>query len=91
MLAAANCETVFSTACKFAEEAKNVGDKLLERMVKLHYNWKYAFLRPPTEEEVIARYKSKWPGAFTAAAKVSATASSTDNAPTAADAPTAAE
>ena len=59
-------------------------------MLKLHYNWKYAFLRP-TEEEVIACYKLKWPGAFTVAAKVSAASSSTDDAATAADAPTAAE
>ena len=31
-----------------------MGDKLLERMVKLHYNWMY-----DSEEEVIARYKLK--------------------------------
>ena len=34
--AAANCKT--AAAGKFTEEAKGVGDKLLERMVKLHYN-----------------------------------------------------
>ena len=49
-----------------------MGDKLLERMVKLHYNWMY-----DSEEEVIARYKLKWAGAFTAVAKVSAASSST--------------
>ena len=31
---------------------------LLRRMVKLHYNWKYKFVRP-TVEEVCARHKIK--------------------------------
>ena len=31
---------------------------LLRRMVKLHYNWKYKFVRP-TVEEVCAPYKIK--------------------------------
>ena len=69
--AAANCETVFSPAGKFTEEAKNIGDKLLERMIKLHFNWKYEFL-PPTVEQVMARYKQKWAGAFAAAAAAAA-------------------
>jgi len=30
-------------------------------IVKLHYNYKYEFLRPKTEE-VVKRYKEKWPG-----------------------------
>ena len=34
---------------KFSEEANNLGDKLLRRMVKLHYDWKYDFLRPSIE------------------------------------------
>lgn len=59
--AAANVESVFSGAGKFTEEAKSVGPTLLQRMVKLHYNWKYAFLRP-TIEEVCKRYKAKFNG-----------------------------
>ena len=31
----------------------------MSRMVKLHYNWKYAFLRP-TVKEIIARYNKKF-------------------------------
>ena len=34
------------------------GHVLLRRMVKLHYNWKYKFVRP-TVEEVCAPYKIK--------------------------------
>ena len=56
-----NVETVFSGAGKFTEEAKSTGPTLLRRMVKLHYNWKYTFLRPSIEQ-VIRRYKEKWPG-----------------------------
>ena len=59
--ASANVETVFSGAGKFTEEAKSTGPTLLRRMVKLHYNWKYTFLRPSIEQ-VIRRYKEKWPG-----------------------------
>ena len=57
--AAANVESVFSGAGKFTEEAKSLGSLLLGRMVKLHYNWKYEFVRP-TIEEVTARYKLKF-------------------------------
>ena len=32
-----------------------MGATLLERMIKLHYNWKYVFLRP-TMKEIIKRY-----------------------------------
>ena len=28
--------------------------------VKMHYNWKFPFLRPSIEE-VVARYNQKWP------------------------------
>ena len=59
--ASANVETVFSGAGKFTEEAKSTGPTLLRRMVKLHYNWKYTFLRPSIEQ-VIRRYKEKWLG-----------------------------
>ena len=59
--ASANVETVFSGAGKFTEEAKSTGPTLLRRMVQLHYNWKYTFLRPSIEQ-VIRRYKEKWPG-----------------------------
>jgi hypothetical protein len=57
--AAANVVFVFSGAGKFTEEAKFVGPKLLQCMVKLHYNWKYAFLRP-TIEEVCTRYTAQF-------------------------------
>jgi len=43
--AAANVESVFSGAGKFTAEALSTGAELLSRMVKLHYNWKYFFLR----------------------------------------------
>ena len=41
------------------EEAKSTGPTLLQRMVKLHYNWKYPFLRP-TIESVVQRYNQKF-------------------------------
>jgi len=46
MAAAGNVESVFSGAGKFCEEAPSAGPTLLQRIVKLHYNWKYIFLRP---------------------------------------------
>ena len=57
--AAANVESVFSGAGKFTQEAKSAGHMLLSRMVRLHYNWKYLFLRP-TIEEVVKRYLEKF-------------------------------
>ena len=45
-------------AGKFTDEASSAGHVLLRRMVKLHYNWKYKFVRP-TVEEVCARYTVK--------------------------------
>ena len=57
--AAANVESVFSGAGKFSGEATFAGPTLLQRMVKLHYNWKYIFLRP-TIEEIMKRYKDKF-------------------------------
>ena len=46
-------------AGKFTDEATgSAGHVLLRRMVKLHYNWKYKFVRP-TVEEVCARYTVK--------------------------------
>ena len=56
--AAANVESVFSGAGKFTDEASSAGHVLLRRMVKLHYNWKYEFVRP-TVDEVCERYKVK--------------------------------
>ena len=56
--AAANVESVFSGAGKFTEEASSAGHLLLRRMIKLHYNWKYPFIRPRIEE-VCTRYKAK--------------------------------
>ena len=49
---------VFSGAGKFTDEASSAGHVLLRRMVKLHYNWKYEFVRP-TVDEVCERYKVK--------------------------------
>ena len=57
--AAAKVESVFSGAGKFTTEAKSLGPKLLERMIKLHYNWKYNFLRP-SMEEIVKRYNEKF-------------------------------
>jgi len=53
---AANVEMVFSGADKFMDEAASAGHTTLRRMVKLHYNFKYRFIRP-TVDEVCARYK----------------------------------
>ena len=57
--AAANVESVFSGAGKFTDEAGRSGHKLISRMVKLHYNWKYPFLRP-TIDQVVERYMAKF-------------------------------
>eukprot|EP00966_Prymnesium_polylepis_P091965 2128884-Prymnesium_polylepis.1 len=40
------------------EEASSAGHVLLRRMIKLHCNWKYIFIRP-TAEEVCARDLAK--------------------------------
>ena len=69
--AAANVETVFSGAGKFSEEAKSAGPELLSRMVRLHYNWKYVFLRP-TIKAVVARYFEKYPSVKSTLAAVHA-------------------
>ena len=55
---AANIETVFSGVGKFTEEARSSGPVLLRQMARLHYNWKYSFLRPTTKE-VVERYNAK--------------------------------
>ena len=57
--ASANVESVFSGAGNFIEQGGTAGSTLLERMVKLHYNWKYEFVRP-TLEEVVDRYHEKF-------------------------------
>ena len=57
--AAANVESVFSGAGKFTEEAGSAGHKLISRIVRLHYNWKYPFLRPTTQQ-VCNRYMAKF-------------------------------
>ena len=57
--AAANVESVFSGAGKFTDEAKSAGPVLTKRMVRLHYNWKYSFLRPSVEG-IVKRYKEKF-------------------------------
>ena len=97
--AAANVESVFSGAGKFTQEAKTAQPVLLQRMIKLHYNWKYAFLRP-TIEQVCKRYKAKFgtaapgtaatPDAAAAAAPAAATAATAPAAPAAAAAAAAA-
>ena len=82
-------ETVFSGAGKFTEEAGSARPTLLRRMVKLHYNWKYSFLRPSLKE-VEDRYLVKWPRGKTAAtaASVAARAAEAVNAAAAAAAAT---
>ena len=72
--AAAKVESVFSGAGKFTDEAKSAGPVLPKRMVRLHYNWKYAFLRP-TVKEIIERYNKKFRP--TVHAKLVASAAST--------------
>jgi len=57
--AAANVESVFSGAGKFTAEASSTGSELLSRMVKLHYNLKYLFLRP-TMSKIIEPYNFKF-------------------------------
>ena len=53
--AAANVDSVFSGAGKFTDEAKSAGPKLVSRVTKLHYDWKYDFLYP-TNKQVVDRY-----------------------------------
>ena len=57
--AAANVESVFSGAGKFTEEAKSAGHMLLSRMVRLHYLWKYPFLRL-SMKDIVKRYNLKF-------------------------------
>ena len=56
--ASANVETVFSGAGRFSKEAEKASADLLRRIVRLHYAWKYPFLRPPVAE-VVNRYNAK--------------------------------
>ena len=56
--ASANVETVFSGAGKFSKEAELASPDLLRRMVRLHYAWKYAFLRAPNKD-IVDRYNKK--------------------------------
>ena len=62
--AAANVESVFSGAGKFTDEATSAGPVLLQRIIKLHYNYKCPFLRP-SREKVAARLSNPqqltWP------------------------------
>jgi len=51
--------------------------------VKLHYNWKYLFLRP-TMAQIIERYNFKFHESLAGAAPVDATATAPTTAPTAA-------
>ena len=57
--AAANVESVFSGAGKFTDEAKSAGHKLVSRITKLHYDWKYDFLHP-TSKQVVDRYNKRF-------------------------------
>ena len=59
--ASANVESVFSGAGNFMEQGGTAGSTLLERMVKLHYNWKYEFVRPTLEEVVDRSTRSSRP------------------------------
>ena len=80
--AAANVESVFSGAGKFTDEAKSAGPKLVSRVTKLHYDWKYDFLYP-TNKQVVDRYDQTFrPSVYArlvaaAAASSSAASSST--------------
>ena len=78
--AAANLETVFSGAGKFTQEAPTTGATLLQRITKLHYNWKYVFLRP-TIEEVVRHYNNKF-GTTSSSASTSAQPAAEAAAPT---------
>ena len=49
----------FGTPLTPCLKAPLVGATLLERMIKLHYNWKHVFLRP-TMKEIIKRYNEKF-------------------------------
>ena len=60
---------------KFTEEAGSAGPVLISRIVKLHYNWKYTFLRP-TVKQIIERYDTKFCPAV-AARKIAAAAAFT--------------
>ena len=77
--ASANVESVFSGAGNFIEQGGTAGSTLLERMVKLHYNWKYEFVRP-TLEEVVDRYHEKFKAntMFVAEASAAAPASASN-------------
>lgn len=61
--ASANIETVFSGAGRFSKEAESASPSLLRSMVRLHYAWKYPFLRPPNKE-IVDRYNKKHHGAL---------------------------
>lgn len=43
---------------KFSKEAEQASADLLRRMVRLHYAWKYTFLRPENKM-VVDRYNKK--------------------------------
>jgi len=73
-----NFESVFSGAGKFTAEAPWTGAELLSRMVKLHYNWKYLFLRP-TMSKIIETISS-----FISSPARAAPVDATVNSPTAA-------
>ena len=45
--------------CGAHGQAPSMGPLLLPRIVRLHYNWKYLFLRP-TILEIIERYNAKF-------------------------------
>ena len=83
--AAANVESVFSGAGKFTDEAKSAGPTFISRIVKLHYNSKYPFLRP-TEKEIIDRYDSKFRPTVYAKRAASAAASAASSSSAAASA-----
>ena len=57
--ASANVETVFSGAGKFSKDAEKSSADLLRRVVRLHYAWKYSFLRAPVAE-IVNRYNAKY-------------------------------
>ena len=77
--ASTNVESVFSGAGNFMEQGSTSGSTLLQRMIKLHYNWKYEFVRP-TLKEVVDRYHEKFKAntMFVAEASAAAPASASN-------------
>lgn len=80
-------ESVFSGAGKFTDEAGSAGHRLISRMVKIHYNWKYTFLQP-TSKQIIDRYNQKFrPSVYAKMVAAAAASTSTSTAASSSSAP----